>query len=242
VCRPSHSRDSAFDAARAEEAALGCLCLPQIKPEHIGDAVHPGSDGTECAPLPRRHLISARPCSTISECACHCSSPCRTAAHGADGVRRIPRYDQGIPCGSNRSAVPRMRFARVSAETSGGLECRSIERGGQISLRMHRSTLICCLSSRISASSATRDRNRSLAIQKIRRHKSCIGNQHRAILSQLPRVDDDDRLRLPPIPPPQSSGTEKKNLRTATTIKHAGHQASDPRPLRTTSTPTMSSL
>jgi hypothetical protein len=27
------------------------LCLPQIKPEHIGDAVHPGSDGTECAPL-----------------------------------------------------------------------------------------------------------------------------------------------------------------------------------------------
>src|ERR1700738_3532427 len=26
------------------------LCLPQIKPEHIGDAVHPGSDGTECAP------------------------------------------------------------------------------------------------------------------------------------------------------------------------------------------------
>ena len=24
------------------------------------------------------------------------------------------------------------------------------------------------------------------------------------------RLDDDDRLRLPPIPPPQSSGTEKK--------------------------------
>jgi hypothetical protein len=31
-----------------------------------------------------------------------------------------------------------MRFARVNAERSGGLECRSIERGGQISLRMHR--------------------------------------------------------------------------------------------------------
>src|SRR6202163_2875945 len=53
------------------------LCLPQIKPEHIGDAVHPGSDGTECAPLPRRHVISARPCSTISECACHDSSTWR---------------------------------------------------------------------------------------------------------------------------------------------------------------------
>src|SRR6202162_670881 len=105
------------------------LCLPQIKPEHIGDAVHPGSDGTQCAPLPRRPVISARPCSTISECACHCSSPCRTVAHGADGVRRTPRYDRGIPCGSSRSTVLRMRFARVNAETSGGLECRSIERG-----------------------------------------------------------------------------------------------------------------
>ena len=106
------------------------LCLPQIKPEHIGDAVHPGSDGTERVPLSRRHVISARLCSTISECACHYSSPCRTAAHGADGVRRTPRYDRGIPCGSSRSSVLRMRFARVNAETSGGLECRLIERGG----------------------------------------------------------------------------------------------------------------
>jgi hypothetical protein len=32
----------------------------------------------------------------------------------------------------------------------------------------------------------TRDRNRSLAIPKINRHKSSIGYQHRAILSQLP--------------------------------------------------------
>jgi SRSO17 transposase len=40
----------------------------------------------------------------------------------------------------------------------------------------------------------------------------------------------------------KAAGTEKKNLRTATTTKHAGHQANDPRPLRTTSTPTMSSL
>src|SRR6202163_4737909 len=49
-----------------------------------------------------------------------------------------------------------------------------------------RSTLICCLSTRISASSATRDRNRSLAIPKINRQKSSIGYRHRAILSQLP--------------------------------------------------------
>src|ERR1700687_723299 len=68
----------------------GGLCLPQIKPEHIGDAVRPRSDGTECVLLPRRHVISARPCSTISECACHYSSPYTIAAHGADGVRRTP--------------------------------------------------------------------------------------------------------------------------------------------------------
>src|SRR6202163_2157776 len=49
-----------------------------------------------------------------------------------------------------------------------------------------RSTLICWLSTRISASSATCDRNRSLAIPKISRHKSNIEYQHRAILSQLP--------------------------------------------------------
>ena len=46
--------------------------------------------------------------------------------------------------------------------------------------------MICFLSNGISASSATRDRNRSLAIARINRHKSSIGNQNRAILSQLP--------------------------------------------------------
>ena len=40
----------------------------------------------------------------------------------------------------------------------------------------------------------------------------------------------------------KAAGRKKKNLRTATTTKHAGHQASHPRPLRATSTPTMSSL
>ena len=40
----------------------------------------------------------------------------------------------------------------------------------------------------------------------------------------------------------KAAGRKKKNLRTATTTKHAGHQASDPRPLRTPSAPTMSSL
>src|SRR6476660_10172289 len=59
-----------------------------------------------------------------------------------------------------------------------------------------RSTLICCLSTRISASSATCDRNRSRAILKISRHKSSIESQHRAILSQLPARLVYDRYRL----------------------------------------------
>jgi SRSO17 transposase len=40
----------------------------------------------------------------------------------------------------------------------------------------------------------------------------------------------------------KAAGRKKKSLGTATTTKHAGHQASHPQPLRTTSTPTMSSL
>src|SRR6202795_4731309 len=62
----------------------------------------------------------------------------------------------------------------------------SIETNRSLLGLARRSTLICCLSTRISASSATCDRNRSLAIPKINRHKSSIGYQHRAILSQLP--------------------------------------------------------
>jgi len=40
----------------------------------------------------------------------------------------------------------------------------------------------------------------------------------------------------------KAAGRKKKNLGTATTAKHAGHQASHPRHLRPTSTPTMSSM
>src|SRR5258708_4833714 len=63
------------------------LCLPQIKREHIGDAVHPGSDGTECVLLPRRNVISAHPCSRIDECACHCSIGRKISECGADAPR-----------------------------------------------------------------------------------------------------------------------------------------------------------
>jgi hypothetical protein len=52
--------------------------------------------------------------------------------------------------------------------------------------RVRRNTLICCLKTRTSASSATRDRSRSITIPKISLHKSNIEQQHCPILNQPP--------------------------------------------------------
>jgi hypothetical protein len=62
----------------------------------------------------------------------------------------------------------------------------SIEMKGGLLGRVRRNTLICCLKIRISASSATRDRSRSITIPKISLHKSNIEQQHRLILDQPP--------------------------------------------------------
>jgi Ku protein len=111
-------------AGRFEPEKFEDLCLPQIKPEHIGDAVHPGSAGTECTPLPRRHVISARPCSTISECAC------KIAADGEDAARRTRQRGQDIPGGSNRSPFHNTRSATAIARRLADPECPSPEGGG----------------------------------------------------------------------------------------------------------------
>jgi hypothetical protein len=49
-----------------------------------------------------------------------------------------------------------------------------------------RSTLTCCLSTKISASSVARDHSRSITVPKISLHKSNIERQHRSILEQPP--------------------------------------------------------
>src|SRR5258708_40242221 len=85
-----------------------------------------------------------------------------------------------------------------------------------------RSTLICCLSTRISASSATRDRNRSLAIPKINRYKFSIGYQHRAILSQLPA-----RLNLRQGHPATGFGGDRDAV--SATRRAVGMRVSEPR-------------
>src|ERR1700686_4992878 len=72
----------------------------------------------------------------------------------------------------------------------------SIEMNGGLLELARRSTLICCLSTKISASSATRDRSRSMTIPKISLHKSNIEQQHRPILDQPPAdwIYDRDRI------------------------------------------------
>src|SRR5262249_51385247 len=59
-----------------------------------------------------------------------------------------------------------------------------------------RSTLICCLNTKISASSVARDRSRSIIVPKISLHKFNIELQHRPILNQPPAdwiYDRDNR-------------------------------------------------
>jgi hypothetical protein len=63
-----------------------------------------------------------------------------------------------------------------------------------------RSTLICCLSIKISASSVARDRRRSITVPKISLHKSNIEQQHRPILGQLPADWIYDRDSDQPLP------------------------------------------
>src|SRR3981081_1720940 len=94
--------------------------------------------------------------------------------------RTVPT-DYGLRSDDCKGAI---HFGKQSADASN--INLSIETNPSLLGLARRRKLICCLSTRISASSATRDRNRSLVIAKINRHKSSIGCQHRAILSQLP--------------------------------------------------------
>jgi hypothetical protein len=97
----------------------GGLCLPQIKPEHIGDAVHPGSDSTECVALPRQHVISARPCSTISEYACQSTE----ALHRGRGItepypmRATQRFPIPVQGGRAFRQIPTHSFRRGDRRT-----------------------------------------------------------------------------------------------------------------------------
>ncbi len=97
-----HSRVKSSTTARMRKRRL---CLSQIKSEYIGDAARPGLEGEEYALPSEPCAIGAHPCPTIGACASHYSSSCKTAARDEDAARRIQQHGQGIPAGSNRSAV-----------------------------------------------------------------------------------------------------------------------------------------
>jgi hypothetical protein len=103
------------------------LCLSQIKSEYIGDAARPGLEGEEYGLLSEPCVIGAHPCPRIGAWASHYSSSCKKAARDEDAARRTQQHGQGIPAGSNRSAVQHMRFAMASAATSVDHECSWIE-------------------------------------------------------------------------------------------------------------------
>src|SRR6185503_9569086 len=65
---------------------------------------------------------------------------------------------------------------------------RSIRLKASLRRAPRRSTLICWLNTKISASSVARDRKRSVNIRQISLHRSNITQQHRPILDQPPAV------------------------------------------------------
>src|SRR6201987_3524204 len=72
-CRCLHEPKARFPVGRliplSEAGISPAGSIRLFLTRHIGGAVHRGSNGTDCVPMPRRHVISERLCSTIGECA-----------------------------------------------------------------------------------------------------------------------------------------------------------------------------
>ena len=63
------------------------LCLSQIKPGHIGDAVRPGLGDKECARRDRRRARPVHLSPGIDACGPHCNISCTTAVGDGGGAR-----------------------------------------------------------------------------------------------------------------------------------------------------------
>src|ERR1700726_1037266 len=106
------------------------VCLSKIKSGHIGGAARRELGGKESAQPVRRRARTAHPSPRRDACACHCNISYMTAAGDGGGTRRARQRGQGIPVGSNRSAVRRIRFAMGNAAMSADRECPLIESVG----------------------------------------------------------------------------------------------------------------
>src|SRR5580692_3710803 len=78
------------------------LCLSQIKPGRICDAVRRGLGGKEYALPSQQYAIGANPYPRTGACASHYSSSYTIGAHGEDAARRTQQRGQGTPVGSSR--------------------------------------------------------------------------------------------------------------------------------------------
>src|SRR5258707_2329359 len=120
----------AFAAATASlSVSAGCACR-KSNPDIL--VVQPAENwAAKNLPSPfdgareRRILLQGR-----DACARHCNISCMTAAGDGGGTRRARQRGQGIPVGSNRSAVRHIRFAMGNAATSADHECPLIESVG----------------------------------------------------------------------------------------------------------------
>ena len=95
---------------------------------------------------------------------------------GATSHNRLARCtDDGLGWHDYKGTI------HLGKQSAGASQYQPVNRSKLKSLRISASQHIdLLLSTRFSASSATRDRNKPLANEKISRHKSCIGYQHRS--------------------------------------------------------------
>src|SRR5467141_2721914 len=108
-------------------AKISSLSLSQIKSEHICGVDRRELGDKECFRPVRRRARPACPSPRIDACVPHYNISGKTSVRDGGAALRTQQRGQGIPVGSNRSAVRHIHFAKGSVATLVGRECPSIE-------------------------------------------------------------------------------------------------------------------
>src|SRR5256884_4895388 len=90
---------------RWHRAGFRCLSLSKIKSEHIGGVARRELGDKECVRPVRLRARPARPSPRIDGCVPHYNTSSKTAVRDGGAALRTQQRGQGIPVGSNRSAV-----------------------------------------------------------------------------------------------------------------------------------------
>src|SRR5260370_12871131 len=116
---PAMARHKAFLSSNGLliHSFLFCLSLSQIKSEHIGGVARRELGDKECIRPVRWRARPARPSPRIDACVPHYNISGKTAVHVGGAALRTQQRGQGIPVGSNRSAVRHIHFATGSVVT-----------------------------------------------------------------------------------------------------------------------------